>query len=80
MTGNHDHESDVSSESTLPTPGQVQKALEAFWSGSPAEFDRLVDPDGSKPGVCTLLAGIIDLCSDGQLALDQTTSPNQCKP
>ena len=44
----------------MPTPDEVEKALRAFWRGSPDVFDRLVDEDAAgAPGTCALLALIM---------------------
>ena len=40
-----------------PSPDEVDQALQAFWHGSPGEFDRLLDDGG--PNICTLLAGLV---------------------
>ena len=48
-------------ESSMPTPEEVDEALRAFWRGSPEAFDRLVNEgEADGPGICALLARIID--------------------
>ena len=47
-------------------PEMVERALEAFQRGSPAEFDRLVsEDDGEESGVCAAFADILNLPAAG---------------
>lgn len=53
------------------TPDQIDEALQAFWRGSAAEFERLIAPNGSdRPGVASELLGVLQILQSAERSPD----------